>query len=101
MNEIADLTQPRLKLYRVTLCGFNGYTSGADPGTSYVVATDPTAAYQTVRAELDRRECGFSHDRELKSVELIADAYKHTDVRAELFIAPALECPFPNPDKPF
>lgn len=57
-----------MKLYLVTLQGmWGGY------GSSYVVATDPTAAYTVVRKFLDEHNLGFYKDRELQSVKLVAD----------------------------
>ena len=64
-----------MKLYKVTRRGMtSGLGSGQAYGVAYVVAEDPERAYRTVRASLDTRDLGFSSDRELSSVELIAEA---------------------------
>ena len=54
-------------LYKITLQGMV-----ATYGTAYVVAEDPTSAYQKVRKEIDKKDLGFSKERKLKSIELIA-----------------------------
>ena len=51
-----------------------------------VVATDPTKAYQIVRKWLDDKKYGFDKDRELDSVELLADDYEYPDTPHRLFL---------------
>jgi hypothetical protein len=53
---------------------------------SHVIAPDATAAYQAVRCELDRLDYGFSKDRELLSVELVAEDYEYTETGSCLFL---------------
>lgn len=53
---------------------------------SHVIAPDATAAYQTVRCELERLDYGFSKDRELLSVELVAEDYEYTETGSRLFL---------------
>lgn len=62
-----------MNLYRVTLRGMQHSVSGAPYGIAYVVATDAESAYQTVRAELDRQNVGFSYERQLDKIELVAE----------------------------
>lgn len=39
----------------------------------YVLANDPTEAYNKAKKVVDEKDYGFASDRELKSIELIAD----------------------------
>jgi hypothetical protein len=65
-----------MMLFKVTL---RGMTIGPNAyGISYVVAECPTSAYKKVKEFLDTNDLGFSRDRELHSIELIADSYRHT-----------------------
>ena len=70
-----------MKLFKVNLRGF----TNNPVGSSMVVAGDPTTAYETVRAWLDEKNYGFRKDRELDSVELVADNNEYTDAPARLF----------------
>lgn len=58
-----------MNLYRVRCRGMRD-----SHGTAYVVATDPTAAYLRLFHELNRRNLGFTDDRALDCVELLAGA---------------------------
>ena len=71
----------RQKLWRVNL---RSHMERYNP--SYVVASDATAAYQAVRADLDKRDYGFAKDRELLSVELVAEDYEYTETGSRLFL---------------
>jgi hypothetical protein len=73
------------KLYRVELKGLTSLT-GVDLSCSYVIAPDPTSAYNKVRKWLDEKDYGFKKDRELSSIHLIAEDYEFTDVRTRLFV---------------
>ena len=74
------------KLYLVTLRGMTYSSSGPAYGTSYVIAENSDEAYQKVRKFLDENDLGFSKDRELKKIELIADTYRYTDTGCLLFL---------------
>lgn len=64
-----------MKLYKVTCRGMHGgLASNTAHGIAYAVADDPNRAYLAVRSSLDERDLGFAHERELRSVELIAEA---------------------------
>ena len=78
--------ETREKLFRVTLRGMTTNSTGVAHGVSYVVADNTDVAYQKVRKYLDDNDIGFSKDRELDKVELIAEAYPHTNVRTMLFL---------------
>ena len=58
-----------MKLYRITLQG--NFPAIGDP---YVVAENSDLAYQKVKDFLDKKDYGFSHERELDKIELIAEA---------------------------
>ncbi len=70
-----------MRLYRVNL---RGDIKRYNP--SYVVAKDPSSAYEIVKAELDRLDYGFYMNRQLRSVELIAEANEHTLLESRLFL---------------
>ena len=64
-----------MKLYKVICRGMHGILGNDTAyGIAYVVAEDPNRAYRAVRASLDTRNLGFAHERELLSVELLAEA---------------------------
>lgn len=64
-----------MKLYKVTCRGMRaGIGNNQAHGVAYVVADDPERAYRTLRNSLDRRDLGFTEERELLSVELLAEA---------------------------
>lgn len=64
-----------MKLFRVTLRGMTD-----SYGTSYVVAEDAGQAYKKVKTFLDEKDIGFSKQRELDKIELIADSYQYTSL---------------------
>ena len=55
-------------------------------GRHYVVAKDPTAAYQKIRKEYDKKDYGFRKDREMKSISLIADVDEFGECGTRLWI---------------
>ncbi len=62
-----------LNLYRVTLKGMNAcFGSVTHYGKPYVVAHNLDEAYNKVKEYLDKRDLGFSRERELVSIELLA-----------------------------
>jgi hypothetical protein len=75
----------RKKLYRVTLKGMH-YNTGIAYGHSYVIAENSDEAYQKVLNFLNENNLGFSKDRELDKVELIADSYRYTNVGCMLHL---------------
>lgn len=71
----------RLKLYKVTCQGMHGGLGDRHAhGIAYVVAENTYSAYKMLRKFLDENDLGYSGDRELKSVELIADSYIYSDI---------------------
>jgi hypothetical protein len=77
------------KLYRVQLKGMTSSFAGICYGMPYVVATNPTEAYKMVREYLDRRDLGFSSEREMDSITLLAEEGDYPNCRFQLFIAEA------------
>jgi hypothetical protein len=77
------------KLYRVQLQGMTSSLTGTQYGISYVVASDPAEAYEIVRAYLDKRSLGFSDQREMDSITLIAEESDYPDCKHQLFVKEA------------
>ena len=75
-----------MKLFRVVLKGMTISSTGTPHGDCFVVANDPTEAYNVVRKFIDDKDFGFSHERELDRVELLADTCHYSDVRKQLFL---------------
>jgi hypothetical protein len=48
-------------------------------GIAFVIAENPNEAYEKVRKSLDNRDIGFDKDRELSSIELIAEQTLYPD----------------------
>lgn len=78
--------EARKKLYKVTLRGMNYNITGVAYGLSYVIAENSDEAYQKVRKFVYDNDLGFTKDRELDRVELIADSYIYTDVGCLLYL---------------
>lgn len=69
-----------MRLYKVTCRGMQNSIGGQTGyGVAYVVAQNPDRAYRMVRDYLDARSIGFRYERELQSVELLAEAYDYPD----------------------
>lgn len=75
----------KMNLYLVTVRGLAWNGVGMDYQHSYVVAEDPTTAYQKVRVYLDERDLGFPREREMDSVKLLANS-KESSVGTLLFL---------------
>ena len=74
-----------MKLYKVTLRGMiNNSTKGY--GSSYAIAENSDEAYKKVKKFLDENNIGFTGDRELNKVELIADTYRYTPTHCLLHL---------------
>lgn len=56
-------------------------------GTHYVVAEDPTQAYEALRREWDEKDCGFEAQRRLVSIEQLAEETFYPDGPHRLVIA--------------
>ncbi len=51
-----------------------------------MVAEDPTSAYETVKKYLDSKDVGFHKDREMESIELLAETGDYPVCREQLFL---------------
>ncbi len=77
-----------MKLYRVTLRGlqhaivFNGCH-----GVFYAVAENSDAAYMVGKNELEKSSIGVRSERELFSIELIAEEGKYPDCGTTLYVS--------------
>ena len=74
------MAEKYFKLYRVTLRGCK------DLQVSYVVAKTADMAYEKVRKLLDKKDYGFWIDREMQSIELIAECKDYPDCKTRLFL---------------
>lgn len=73
MSHSAHSHAPVFNLYRVTLRGFGRpFIAGIDHKVSYVIAPDPTSAYDFVHSHLTAMDVGDYDDRQLHSVKLVA-----------------------------
>ena len=77
-----------MKLYKVICRGMVTDISGTQVahGNAYVIAKNPEQAYQTLRKDLDNRKLGFSQERELFRVELLAEDAEYPDCRTRLYL---------------
>lgn len=76
-----------MKLWLVTLQGMNISVTGAPNGKAYVVANDPKEASERLMNYVKDNKLGFTKERELKSVELIAESDNmNPDCGMKLFI---------------
>ena len=76
----------KMKLFKVNLRGMKSNYSGPRYGCSYVVAEDSNAAYLLVRNYVDKKDLGFDHEREMESVELIAEDAEYPRCGTILFL---------------
>ena len=74
-----------MKLYKVTLQGMTG-SYPISWGESYVVADNPNEAYEKVRTFLNSNDIGFTKDRELRAIEMIADSERYASHPIRLYI---------------
>lgn len=76
-----------LKLFKVTLRGMQ-YHAGTNIiyGVAYVVSASADEAYRQMRDRLEERKLGFSRERTLEKIELIAEAVDHPDCGTILYI---------------
>lgn len=75
-----------MKLYKVTLQGMLHSTTGKVYGVSYVVAETMDEAYGKVRSFLDAQKLGWDKERELHTIEVIAEEKQYGDLKNMLFI---------------
>jgi hypothetical protein len=66
-----------MNLYKITLQGH---------GVHFVVATDPTAAYEFVKRWMDAKDYGFVKDRTLAAIDLVAESGEYPNTKDRLWI---------------
>lgn len=68
------------KLYQIRCRGMQvAHGGGVGHGHAFVIATNPEEAYRKLRESLDRRDLGFGGDREMQSIELVAEDSDYPD----------------------
>lgn len=76
-----------MKLYLVKCRGMQtSIASNPIHGMAYVVANDPQQAYEQLRASLAKKDIGYSKDRELESVELLAEEGYYPECGMKLYL---------------
>lgn len=61
-------------------------STGTVYGVNYVVAKDAEEAYQKVKKFLDNKDIGFTKDRVLESIELLAEETNYTGTGYMLYL---------------
>jgi len=75
------------KLYYVQLKGMKSNIGGNTAyGTAYVIADNPTEAYEKVFKYVRENSLGFYKDRELESITLIADSAEYSSCGIRLYL---------------
>lgn len=74
------------KLYRITLRGTITSSSGIAYGRPYVVAETLTEAIEKVQNYLYGKGMGFPTDRELDTIELLAEESDYPACKIQLFL---------------
>lgn len=75
-----------MKLYRVLLKGMCANVVSTKYGSPYVVADNPTEALKKVQDYLTKRDIGFVHEREMETIELLAEEGDYPDCKIQLFL---------------
>jgi len=75
-----------MKLYLVKCRGMNISVTGPTHGVAYVIANNPAEAYEKLRKDLDERDLGFTDERELSSIELIAEDTNYPSCGVRVYI---------------
>jgi len=79
------LTDENQKLYRVRLRGLNSVIS-TNYGNPYVIAISPNEALAKVQANVNDKDLGFTKDREMQSIELLAEVGDYPTCRTQIFL---------------
>lgn len=75
-----------MKLYRIKLKGLHGAGIDTDYGHPYVVANDPNEAFKKVQDYLNVKDYGFSSERVMDTIELLAEEGDYPDCKIQLFL---------------
>jgi hypothetical protein len=73
-----------MKLFRLKLRGME--TGIIAYGYPYVVAENMDEAYKKVRNYLDEKDLGFENDREMESIQLLAETGDYPNCGVQLFL---------------
>jgi hypothetical protein len=73
-----------MKLFYVECKGMTTNPTGAPHGLAYVLADNPTEAYEKLKARLDKEGMGFTHERVLNKVSLLAEDGVYPACRMQL-----------------
>lgn len=68
-----------MKLWLVNLQGMHFNSIGAPHGEAYVLAETADEAIGKLQKYVNDNNLGFQKDREIKSIELVADSIKYPD----------------------
>lgn len=79
------MTDENQKLYRVRLRGLNSVIS-TNYGNPYVIAISPNEALAKVQANVNDKDLGFTKDREMQSIELLAEVGDYPTCRTQIFL---------------
>jgi hypothetical protein len=82
----AGTTGGEMKLFLVECKGMKYNVTSAPGGIAYVLAENPSQAYDKLRDILDKRDLGFSHERELESIRLLAEDSDYPNCRMRLIL---------------
>lgn len=72
-----------MKLYHVKLRGQLNYDN---KGNAYVVANDPKEALEKVLKYINDKNLGFTKDREMDTITMIADEYDYSNCQHKLYL---------------
>lgn len=77
-----------MKLYRIKLKGMceTGIGSGTEYGHPYVVAENPTEALNKVQKYLNKKDIGFTREREMDTIQLLAEEGDYPECRVQIFL---------------
>ncbi len=75
------------KLFLVTCRDMHSsHITGNNRGIAYVVASSSTEAYAMLRQELDKLDAGFPRERELGTVQLLAENVEYPKCDCRLYL---------------
>lgn len=75
-----------MKLYRIKLKGMCGLFTGTSYGHPYVVAENPTEALNKVQKYINEKDLGFTKDREMDTITLLAEEGDYPECQIQLFL---------------
>lgn len=76
----------KMKLYRVILKGMHNNGVSTAYGRPFVVAKDPAEALKKVQDYLNTKDLGFTSEREMDNIELLAEEGDYPACGIQLFL---------------